>query len=154
MTEDDADDLRRLSLNPNVNRFLGEQPLADRAAALAILHERIFPQYRDHSVGRWAIVPRGSPALIGWCGLKYLPETDDYDLGYRLLEEEWRKGYATEAARAVLDWARTHLVGKRIIGKALVENVASIHVLQKLGLRFEGERVEEFGPTAVYSIEA
>jgi RimJ/RimL family protein N-acetyltransferase len=153
LTEADADDLIALNANPNVRRFVGEGPLADHKAALEVLRGRIFPQYRDHGVGRWAVILRDGGAFIGWCGLKALPETKEYDLGYRLLEEHWGKGLATEASAAVLAWARERLPGARIIAKALAGNGRSIRVMQKLGLRFERrEEDPNWGPTEVYVV--
>jgi len=152
MTEADADNLHRLSQSANVNRFIGETPLADVAAGLAIFRDRIEPQYRQHGVGRLAIELRPDGAFAGWCGLKYRPDTDEYDLGYRLLEELWGRGLATEAAAAVLDWARRALPGARIVGRALAENHASVRVLQKLGLVFHEHCRDHDGPSVLYRL--
>lgn len=58
-------------------------------------------------------------------------------MGYALLPEFAGCGYATEAALAVMDYGTNKLGLKRIVGITSVENKASIHVLQKLGLKFE-----------------
>ncbi len=150
ITEADADDLQRLNANPNVIRYVGESALADRAAALEVLRVRVLPQYRDYGVGRWAVVLRETGAFLGWCGLKYLPDTNEYDLGYRFLEEYWGQGYASESARAVLDWGLRSLPGARIIAQVLVGNARSIRVVEKLGMRFERHSREPDGVTAIY----
>jgi len=90
--------------------------------------------------------------FIGWCGLKYDPAANEYDLGYRFIQNYWGKGYATEAARGVLEYCREHLTGKRIVGKALIENVASIRVLEKIGMQFERNEEDSDGTVAVYSL--
>ena len=64
------------------------------------------------------------------------------------LSEESR--YATESARAVLEYGRKQLAGKRIVGKAFLENNASIRVLEKIGMRFEGYEPYSGGTVAVY----
>jgi ribosomal-protein-alanine N-acetyltransferase len=150
MTEADADHLFALSQNPNVTRYIvGEPPLTTREQALAVLRERVFPQYA-HGLGRWACIEKSSGDFIGWCGVKHVPEDGEYDVGYRFFEEHWGKGYATEAASAVCDFARRQLQGKRVVGKAMLENRASRRVLEKVGLVFEGEIEEEGCALAVY----
>ena len=150
MTEADADNVYLLNRCPSVTRYLGEPTLASADEALEILRTRILPQYHEHGVGRWAVLLRDSAAFIGWCGLRYLPDEAAYDLGYRFHPSAWGKGYATEAAQAVLQLAATRLPGKKIIGKAMLENRASIRVLEKLGLRLVAYAEEHGGPIAIY----
>jgi ribosomal-protein-alanine N-acetyltransferase len=111
----------------------------------------VFPQYA-HGLGRWACIEKSSGDFIGWCGIKHLPEDGEYDIGYRFFEQHWGKGYATEAAGAVCDFARAHLRGKRVVGKSMHENRASRRVLEKIGLTFEGDVENEGGQLAVYAL--
>ena len=60
-------------------------------------------------------------------------------IGWDLAFEHHNKGYATEAARAVVEWAKSFLKVKRIWAFAVKENKASIHVMEKLGMKFEKE---------------
>jgi RimJ/RimL family protein N-acetyltransferase len=150
MTEADAEAVWRINSDPAVTRYLGEPTLASVDEALDILRTRIFPQYREHGVGRWAVVLRAGGELVGWCGLKYLAESDEYDLGYRFASRHWGHGYATESAAAVLRWAAHHLPDARVVGRAHVDNLASIRVLEKIGLRFEGHEDDPDGRLAVY----
>jgi RimJ/RimL family protein N-acetyltransferase len=78
----------------------------------------------------------------------FVPENDDddalveqegYMIGWTLAFEYHNKGYTTEAARAVVDWAKSFLKVKRIWAYAVKENKASIHVMEKLGMKFEKE---------------
>ena len=150
MTELDADNIFELSQNPNVTRYIpGEPPLTMRDEALAVLRERVFPQYQ-RGLGRWACIVKSSGDFIGWCGVKHEPEHAEYDLGYRFLERYWGQGYATEAARGALAFARQHLAGERVVGKAMPENRASVRVLEKIGLVFEGEAEEDGCQLRVY----
>jgi ribosomal-protein-alanine N-acetyltransferase len=143
MTEADADNLFELNQSPNVTRYIpGEPPLTTRDDAVVVLRERVFPQY-ERSLGRWACIVKASGDFIGWCGVKHEPEHEEYDLGYRFLERYWGLGYATEAARGALAYARAHLAGERVVGKAMPENRASIRVLEKIGLVFEGTTEED-----------
>jgi len=149
MTEADAENIYRLNSTEMVVRYVGEPVLKNVAEALEILRTRILPQY-TRGIGRWACELRDGGDFIGWCGLKYMPDEDEYDLGYRFLEQHWGKGYATEAARAVLEYGRNHLPGCRIVGKAFLENVGSIRVLQKIGMRFEAYGREHDATIAIY----
>ena len=91
--------------------------------------------------------------FIGFCGLKYLPEEDEVDLGYRFVKAYWGMGLATESGKAALDYGFNELGLKRIIALALADNVGSIRVMEKLGMRFE-KNFEEDGMKAVrYVIE-
>jgi RimJ/RimL family protein N-acetyltransferase len=142
MTESDADSLLALGQSPNVMRYiLGEPPVTSRDDALAVLRGRVFPQYA-WGLGRWACIEKAGGAFIGWCGIKHMPDDGEYDVGYRFLEAWWGKGYATEAARAVCELAREKLRGQRVVGLAMLDNLASRRVLEKSGmvLEREGER--------------
>ena len=75
--------------------------------------------------------------------MKLLAETSEIDLGYRFKKNAWGHGYATEAARDVLDYGSNQLNLKTIIAKAQVENLASINVLQKIGMQFLKEGLED-----------
>jgi ribosomal-protein-alanine N-acetyltransferase len=150
MTEADAADLFALAQNPNVTRYIpGEPPLVTYEQALAVLRERVFPQYAL-GLGRWACVEKSSGAFIGWSGIKHIPDDGEYDVGYRFFEEHWGKGYATEAGTAVCEFARRELRGNRVVGKAMLENRASRHVLEKLGMVYERDAEEDGCVVAVY----
>lgn len=82
---------------------------------------------------------KGEGRIIGFCGLKRLPDLDAVDLGYRLLPEYWGRGLATEAARASVEFGFGTLRLERIIGLVLPENIGSIRVLEKVGMSFVGE---------------
>jgi RimJ/RimL family protein N-acetyltransferase len=88
-----------------------------------------------HGFSKWAIVDRLSARLIGDSGLLVLPDLGWTDLGFRLSREYWGQGFATEAANA---WARTAFenCGVTELGAFChLRNVASLHVLAKIGFR-------------------
>jgi [ribosomal protein S5]-alanine N-acetyltransferase len=77
--------------------------------------------------------------VVGNVGLRRQSEAARVaDLGYELAPERWGRGYATEAARAMLDWGFRELDLHRVWAHCLAENVASARVLEKLGMRGEG----------------
>ncbi len=97
-----------------------------------------YPDFEKYGFGRWACVLKGEKKVIGFAGLKFLPEREEIDLGYRFLPEHWGKGLATEASQASIDFGFNILKLKRIIGLVLPKNKASIRVLEKVGMKKEG----------------
>jgi len=82
--------------------------------------------------------------FIGWCGLQYLPETEEVEVAYLLGKAYWGKGIATEAAQASLRYGFEDLGLESIVGIVHLENKASQRVLEKLGLTFV-EQANYFG---------
>jgi len=142
-TIDDAQKLIDLNSNPNVTRYTGDGPVENLTKAKEIIQNIIFPQY-PNKLGRWACHLKTDHTFIGWCGLKFISELNEIDLGYRFFEAHWGKGYATESAKACLNYGFNTLHLEEIVGRAAVANANSIKVLKKVGLRFEKE-AEEHG---------
>jgi ribosomal-protein-alanine N-acetyltransferase len=136
---EDAEAVYQIQSDPDVMRYTGEAPLPNVDAARDMLAERPLADYARCGFGRWACVLKGTGEVIGGAGLKYLPELDDVDLGYRLRRDYWGQGLATEAARACVEYGFGSLKLRWIIGLVEAENAASVRVLEKTGFRFEGE---------------
>ena len=128
---DDAEDFFFLNQDPLVIQHTGDVPFADIAAAADFI--QAYDYYERYGFGRWAVVLRETQQFIGFCGLKF--HADEADLGFRLFRSEWNKGLATEAARACLNYGFTHLKLKMIIGRVRQANLASIKVLEKIGMQ-------------------
>jgi [ribosomal protein S5]-alanine N-acetyltransferase len=131
----DAPLIYQLNSDPEVLKYLHEPLLENEAQAAGILTKNILPQYKLN-LGRWAIHTKTDYEFIGWCGLKYVEETGIFDLGYRLLKTAWGKGYATEAAQYTIIYGLRDLKIELITGMAHIENIASIKVLEKSGMKF------------------
>ena len=81
----------------------------------------------------------GDTRLIGNCGIRRKPDNDwEADIGYELAPEHWGKGYATEAAQAIVEFGFTEMSLHRISSWCIADNAASVRVLEKAGLRPEG----------------
>ena len=137
--EEDAPHFFELNEDPEVVRYTGDPPFASVEEARQFLLN--YDQYRKYGYGRWAVLlkpqdAKGIPTWIGWCGLKYIPELEETDIGFRFYRRYWGQGYATEAARACLDYGFGPLGLNRIVGRAMEENGASVRVLEKIGLEF------------------
>lgn len=133
----DAPAFYSLNQNPKVIQYTGDTAFESEEAAREFLKN--YKDYQNHGYGRWAVIEKASGAFLGWCGLKYVPEVDETDIGFRFFEQYWGKGYATESAKACLDYGFETLQLKSIIGRAMAENTASVKVLEKLGMVFERE---------------
>jgi RimJ/RimL family protein N-acetyltransferase len=86
-----------------------------------------------------AITLKTNTELIGSCGLRMeSAEAIQGDIGFELSPENWGKGYASEAARAIVDFGFCHLDLHRIWSQCIAENQKSARVLKKLGMTLEG----------------
>lgn len=134
---DDAEEYFALNSNPGVLKYTGDTPFRSLEDARQTLLAAPLRDYDLYGYGRLACIEKSSGKLIGFAGLKYLPEMEEIDLGYRFLREYWGKGYATEASVAVMDYGRNVLGLKRIVGIVQPGNVASVKILLKVGMRYE-----------------
>jgi ribosomal-protein-alanine N-acetyltransferase len=149
-TIDDAALIHQLNSDPLVLKYVHELPSTPERA-LERLQQSILPHYLQYGYGRWAVALKESNDFIGWCGLKFRPERNETDLGYRFTASSWGKGYATEAAIACLDYGFNHLQLNRITATAHVENIASLRILEKCGMQYL--RDEEVDSCPVKSFE-
>lgn len=148
-TEEDASMILELNSDPEVVKYIHEPTLKTEEQAKKIIIDIILPQYKNN-LGRWAIHTKKGNEFIGWCGLKYRPEPDEIDLGYRLLQKAWGRGYATEAAKHTLGHGFKNLNLQLITARAHIENLASIRVLEKIGMNFIGEGIVDDCPVRTY----
>ncbi|MGH1435470.1 MAG: GNAT family N-acetyltransferase [Lewinella sp.] len=120
--------------DPLVLQYTGDAPFTDITEAEAFLIG--YQHYQKYGYGRWTVLDRTTEEYLGFCGLKYHPGTGNVDLGFRFHKQFWGRGYATEAATACLKYGFEGLNLSCIIGRAQVENEASIRVLEKIGMQF------------------
>ena len=136
-TLDDAEMIFQMHQDAVITKYTGDPiPWDNIELVQQILTDAILPQYKNN-IGRWAVYLKSTNEFLGWCGLKDVD--GEIDLGYRYIQKYWGKGYATEAAKAVLNYG---IKLKNIIGRADSRNTASIKVLEKIGLRFKEKYLE------------
>lgn len=133
----DAENFYELNLNSNVIKYTGDKAFDNIEEAKVFLEN--YKDYQLNGYGRWAVIEKKSNNFLGWCGLKYDKNSDETDIGFRFFEEYWNKGFATESAKACIDFGFNELKLESIIGRAMKENTASVKVLEKIGLKFERE---------------
>lgn len=109
--------------------------------------------FARHGYALLTVVERESGEVIGDCGLLSVPKTGEVEVAYGLHRDRWSRGLATEATRAVLDWARTVLGLGRVVAFVLPDNVASRRVLEKARLTRVGDREYHGDRNEVYVLD-
>jgi len=119
-------------MSPNVYRYLGTGQAIPRESITRFI--TLWNSTFGHGLGVYAVVEQLSGKLIGHCGVRGLP-CGRKEILYAFDENAWGKGYATEAARAVL---QNHTM-RPLIAVSYPENPNSINVIKKLGFRYVGQ---------------
>ncbi|NOQ74018.1 MAG: GNAT family N-acetyltransferase [Crocinitomix sp.] len=129
----DAEAFYHLNKNIEVMRYTGDLAFESVEASRKFI--RNYSAYTDYGFGRWTVVLKETNEILGWCGLKKLPD-GMVDLGYRFHQNHWGKGYATEAAEACIAFGFKELGITEIIGRTARANSASVRVLEKIGMKY------------------
>ena len=134
---DDAEFILELLNQPSFIQFIGDKGVRSVADAKKYIVTGPIESYQRHGFGLYLVELKDSKAPIGMCGLLKRESLPFVDLGFAFLPEYWGKGYAFEAASAVLDLAREVLTLKRILAITNPDNDASINLLARLGFQFQ-----------------
>lgn len=114
-------------------RFVDQQGVfKDEKAARRALQRGIAYQ-AEHGFCHWAAVEKSRGRVIGACGFNLFEGGPQLELVYHFARLYWRKGYATEAARACLSYAFESLQAPMVVASVNKKNTASLRVLEKLG---------------------
>ena len=158
MRMSDAAGVHRYAKDPEVARHVlweAHRSLWETRAYIRFL----LYQYRNGDPGSWAIVLRESGKVIGTIGyMNYSPDNATVEVGYSLSREHWGKGLMTEALRAVIGESFRVLQLHRIEAMHFTDNPASGRVMEKCGMRKEGELRQrlynkgKFADVALYAI--
>lgn len=139
LTTADAVFMLELMNEPAFIEYVADRGLRSEADAVRYLSEKLLPNYERFGFGFYRVTLKESGSAIGICGLVKRETLDDPDIGFSILERFCRNGYAYEAAAAVLAYGRTVLGLTKICGVTAPHNRASIHLLEKLGLKLQGK---------------
>ena len=138
-TLEDIDLLDTLNSDAEVMRHMGG--VKSRADTETMLRNRILAYYDENpGLGVWASLERSTGARIGMHLLNHIQGEVFIQVGYVLFREYWGRGYATEMSVALLRYGFSELALERIVGITDLGNLGSQHVLEKSGLRRNGER--------------
>lgn len=133
----------RLDSNPNVHKFLGNNPVKSIEESRKLI-TNIRNQYLENGIGRYAVILKETNDFIGWCGIKYITEPENgyinfYELGYRFIEEYWGKGYGYESAKAWLEYGFKTMKIQTMYASANTKNSGSRKILEKIGMQQKNE---------------
>ena len=134
LTTDDAKSLYLLNLDRDVIKYTGDKAFKNMVDAKIFLTN--YDHYKKYDFGRWAVINKENNKFLGWCGLKYTQELEEYDIGFRFFKNVWNKGYATESAVACVKLGFEKYKMAEIVGRVMKENTGSIRVLEKIGLTY------------------
>ena len=134
----DAEAWLAMVCDPDVRRFLPQGPLPTMDTFGDAL-ERRHAMEREHAYAMWAVDAKETGMFVGQCGLQPVERTGpEIELAYHFNKASWNKGYATEAAVAVLEHGLGPVGLDRVIAVVVPENVGSCRVAEKAGMRFDG----------------
>ena len=132
----DAGFIFELVNEPSFIQNIGDRGVRTLADAEKYIENGPLASYAKNGFGLMAVTLKETGEPIGMCGLIKRDALDDVDIGYAFLPKFWSKGYAVEAARAVMGTAKA-LGLKRVVAIVDPANAGSIRVLEKLGMTFE-----------------
>jgi ribosomal-protein-alanine N-acetyltransferase len=132
---EDAPVLYRINQREGVLRYFpGTTPPSLEKVARFVAYQQ--KHWEKYGYGNWAIVPNGETEMTGWVGLQFLLELNETEVGFLLDTPFWGKGYATEAARASLQFGFDHFDFPYIIALVHPDNLASRLVIAKCGMTY------------------
>lgn len=137
MSAADAEALYRISNEPAVRHYLWDDRPVSRVTIERVVAQsvRLFSEER---LGLFGIRLRDREEVVGFCGFARLQDMEEVELVYELDPELWGRGIATEAARACLGYAFKEVGLERMIAGTDRPNVASLRVIEKLGMKIIG----------------
>ena len=137
LTVDDAEFVFGLVNEPSFLANIGDKGVRNLEDARQFILEGPWASHREQGYGQFLVELKEGGDQIGVCGLLYREALDVSDIGCAFMPQYWRRGYAFEAACAVMEYGRSTLGIEKIVGLTSEENVASIKALEKLGMSFE-----------------
>jgi RimJ/RimL family protein N-acetyltransferase len=150
LATDDADFMLQLMNEPGFIKYVADRGLRTTADAAEYIAQKIIPSYARFGFGFYRVDLKESETAIGICGLVKRDTLEEVDVGFSILERFCRQGYTYEAAVAVMDYGRNVLGLPRIVGVTAPDNRASIHLLEKLGLKLQRRiRLPGYGPESL-----
>jgi RimJ/RimL family protein N-acetyltransferase len=138
LREADATALFEISQDPDVVRFVGDRHVPTLQEAWRMVAGWIG-HWALRGYGQWAIEERASGRFIGRAGIINPADWPGPEVGYLLGRPWWGRGYATEAARAAMDWGFREIGFSDLLSLIDPENHASIAVATRLGEALRGE---------------
>ncbi len=137
VTLEDAEFIFELMTAPSWIRYIGDRGIETIEDAKNYIREKHIQSYKDLGFGFYKIILKDDNTPLGMCGLIKRKILADVDIGYALLPKYEGMGYAFEAANATLDYAVNTLNFKKVVAITTNDNYRSIHLLEKIGMKYE-----------------
>ena len=137
MKEADAEFMLELLNDPSFIRNIGDRNVRTLEGAEAYILDGPVASYARNGFGLYLVELKESGESIGICGLIRRNTLNDVDIGYAFLSRFWSKGYAFESVMAMKQYAQGEIGLKRMVAVVDPENLASIRLLEKLGMKYE-----------------
>jgi len=153
---DDFDDWQALFISDEVAEFLGMDPELSQQELTQKWFDKTFNRYENNLGSMMVLVDKKLNRIIGQCGLliQTIEGENRLEVGYSILPEFWRKGYAFEAANACLNHAFEQKWVEGLISQIVPENIGSEKVAKKNGMTLEKTILDENDlPLNIFSIQ-
>jgi [ribosomal protein S5]-alanine N-acetyltransferase len=137
LSKSDAGFILELLNEPSFLQNIGDKGVRNTDDAIQYILTGPIDSYERFGFGQWLVELKDSGEPIGMCGLMKKDALPDADIGFAFLPRFWSKGYAVEAATAVIAYGSRDLGLRRIVAVVNPDNEGSIRVLEKIGLKFE-----------------
>ena len=148
MTVEDAPFILELVNTPAWHQYIGDRGIKTIEQAQKYIETSYLESYTNNGFGAYVMIDKDNETKMGTCGRYKRPDLDHPDIGFALLPQYTKKGFAHEATSALMDYAKNNLGIMTILAITLEENSNSIALLEKVGLRkidtitLEGDEAE------------
>lgn len=147
----DAPQLFAFFCDPETSQywFTGDETLQQTEQRI----EEVNAEWTRDGFGDWAVVEKSSGRFLGFCGLHYISDMAEVNVGYFLHRSAWGSGYGTESARRSIQFGFETAGLDFIVAVAHPDNFRSIRVMEKCGMRYWKNIMRLGLPRVVYAID-
>jgi RimJ/RimL family protein N-acetyltransferase len=135
--EDDLDEMAAISADPEVTKWVGDDNGLSREDTWRRMAYWVG-HWELRGFGQWALIERETGRLVGRAGLLRPEAWPGLEVGWLVAREHWGRGFAPEAGRGAIEWAREELGADHVISLIEDANERSARVAEKLGMTVEG----------------
>jgi [ribosomal protein S5]-alanine N-acetyltransferase len=152
LTMDDIDALHQIWTDPGVRKYLWDDEVISREET-ALVIKKSMEYFRARGFGLCGVTELDDNKMIGFCGYWFFHEPPQLELLYGIITDQWGKGFAPEAANAMLQYGFENLGFHEVLASTDGANLASVRVMEKLGLSFSKRKESNGLDTIFYSLK-
>lgn len=151
LSMDDLEVMHKIWVDPGVRKYLWDDEVIPLEQASSVIEESVA-LFEKNGSGLWVISPKDESIAIGFCGYFFFHDPPELELIYGVATEVWGKGFATEAAKAMIRYGFDELSFDRIQASTDAPNRASVRVMEKAGMVFDKRVITNGLDTIYYSM--